>query len=73
MVRDGFLPGGGDAALAQHDFRFADVAVRFGESALALHHSGPGPLPELLHQTCTDFRHIDQTSTPALVTTAAQI
>ena len=42
-----FLAGRRDAALAQHDFRFGDIPLRFGQSALALHHSGSGTLAEL--------------------------
>ncbi len=43
-----FLAGGRDAALAQHDFRFGEISLCFGQSALALHHSGSGTFAELL-------------------------
>ena len=44
-----FLAGGGNAALAQHYFGVGDISLCFCESALALHHSSPGSLAELLH------------------------
>src|SRR6266436_5740816 len=41
------LSGRGDAALAQHDFRLAKVAIGFFQSALALHHTGAGALAQV--------------------------
>src|SRR3569833_414998 len=46
------LASGRNTALAQYDFRFRQIAFRFVESALALHHSGSGTLPELFYQCC---------------------
>jgi len=44
-----FFAGGRDAALAQDDLAFGNVAIRFRERLLALHHSRSGSLPELLY------------------------
>ena len=45
----GLLGGRGDAALAQNDFGFGQVALGFVERLLALHHSGAGAFAELLY------------------------
>ena len=52
------VTAGRDAALAQHDFGFAEVSLGFSECALALHHSGSGTLPECFYECRGNFRHI---------------
>ena len=50
-----FLGRLGETALAKNGGRLLDVAVRFGQRRLALHHARAGQVAELLHHRCRDF------------------
>ena len=43
--------------LAQELHRLGHIPVRGRQGLLAIHHSGPGLVPELFHQLCTDLCH----------------
>ena len=53
----GLLGGLGQALLAQPIDGRLDVAVRFGEGGLAIHHARAGLVAELLHHRGGDVRH----------------
>ncbi len=53
----GLLAGRGNAVLAQHHFRFPDVALGFLESLLAFHHAGAGALAQVFDQCRGDFHN----------------
>jgi hypothetical protein len=54
----GALHGLREAALAQQLDRARLVAARVSERLLALHHAGPGLVPERLHDRRRDLRHL---------------
>ena len=45
----GLFAGGRDAVLAQHDFRFGDIALGFHQGLLAFHHPRAGALAEFFY------------------------
>src|SRR5437763_14318943 len=53
------LPGGGEALLAQPGDRLVDVARRFGQRLLAIHHPRAGLLAQVLHHRRSHFCHCD--------------
>src|SRR5579871_5686434 len=52
------LAGRCDTTFAEYYFGFRQVPFCFIKSALALHHSGSGALPELFHHSCCNFGHL---------------
>src|SRR5207248_8596330 len=53
------LPGGGEALLAQPGDRLVDVARRFDQRLLAIHHPRAGLLAQVLHHRRSHFCHCD--------------
>ena len=55
VAREDFLPRAGDAFRAKHRLGLLQIAARFCERALAIHHAGVGFFPELLNELRIDF------------------